>query len=179
MLTIFFLLKASYALALSLENVSLSTEANYLVCSWELKDIPIEKLDETLHHGIPVRLQFEIIIEKIRRFWWDETLLHHLVLREIYYDAVKNVYNVQFVGISSAPRAFSSLEEALNVAACAQNLPLLPANLIEPGAFYRLKIKATIIQRISPNLPSRVLRIIFKGGKIESDWKIIRFRFSN
>ncbi|OAG28075.1 DUF4390 domain-containing protein [Thermodesulfatator autotrophicus] len=175
---VFLLFIASSGFALSIKNLTLGSEGGYLVCSWNLYELPKNKLDAALHHGVPVRLQFEIVLEKIKRFWWDERLLYHIVLREIYYDAVKNIYLVQLVGSSSPPKAVSSLEEALALAGNARNVPIMPLNLLTPQQFYRLKIKVTAFQKISPNLPSRVLRFLFKGGKIESDWVTIRFKFS-
>ncbi|AEH45032.1 hypothetical protein Thein_1164 [Thermodesulfatator indicus DSM 15286] len=172
-----FLLKAQSGQAFSIKNLTLGSENGYLVCSWNLTKLPVTKLDAALHHGIPVRLQFEIVLERPKRFWWDERLLYHIVLREIYYDAVKKVYLVQLVGSSSPPKAVSSLKEALHLAGDVKNIPVIPLNLLKPKQFYRLKIKAILFQKISPNLPSRILRFIFRGGKIESDWVTIRFKF--
>ena len=174
-LTLFFLL-AARVLALEVQDLSLGTQKGYLVCSWHLTDVPYDKLDEALHHGIPFELRFYLALERIRRFRGDKTVLRHEVVREVYYDAVKNLYQVYFVGWPYPPRLVPSLEEAVSLAGDVKNLPLIPLSMLEKGKTYRLKVRAEIIQKASPGLPSRVLRFIFRGGKISSDWATLRFK---
>ncbi len=154
----------------------LGTQQGYLVCSWQLEDIPVQKLDEALHHGVPFEIRFYIELERIRRFRGDKTILRHEVVREVYYNAVKNLYQVYFVGLPYPPRNVPSLEEALALAGNVKSLPLLPLNTLQRGKSYRLKVRVVIYQKVSPGLASRVLRFLFRGGKIESDWARIRFK---
>jgi len=169
-------LLAGSALALEIQDLTLGTHQGYLVCSWRLVDVPVEKLDEALHHGIPFELRFFIELKKIRRFRGDKTILRHEVVREVYYNAVKNLYQVYFVGLPYPPKNVPSLEEALALAGDVEALPLLPLSSLERGKSYRLRVKAIIYQKVSPGLTSRVLRFLFRGGKIESDWVCVRFK---
>ncbi len=173
---LFLFVPLSRTLALEIQKVDLGAEGGYLVCSWELGDVPYQKLDESLHHGLPFELRFHLILTQIRRFRGDKTILRHEVVREIYYDAVKNLYYVHFVGWPYPPRHVPSLEEAIALAGNVKALPLIPLNRLERGKTYRLKVKAQIIQKVNPGLPSRVLRFLFRGGKIDSGWVSIRFK---
>jgi len=169
-------LLATPALALEIQDLTLGTHQGYLVCSWRLVDVPFAKLDEALHHGIPFELRFFIELEKIQRFRRDKKILRHEVVREVYYNAIKNLYQVYFVGLPYPPRNVTSLEEALALAGDIKALPLLPLTSLERGKSYRLKVKVIIYQKVSPGLTSRVLRFLFRGGKIESDWVYVRFK---
>ncbi len=175
-LSVIFFFYGATCFALEIQGLNLGAEKGYLVCSWQLSEVPFQKLDEALHHGIPFELRFYLVLEKIRRLRSDKTILRHEVVREIYYDAVKNLYQVYFVGWPYPPRQVPSLEEAVALAGNVKSLPLTPVSLLERGKTYRLKVKAEIHQKVNPGLPSRVLRFLFRGGKIESDWVSVRFK---
>ncbi|NPB09533.1 MAG: DUF4390 domain-containing protein [Thermodesulfobacteria bacterium] len=164
------------AWALEIVDLSVGGEKGYLVASWRLTDVPFAQLDEALRHGVPLKVIFEIRILELRTLRRDKEILRHQIVREIYYDSVKKLYFVQFVGLPELPRQATSLEEAMEMAGNLRALPLLPLHRLRPGKTYRLMVRCILVQTITPGLPSRVLRFVFRSGKIESDWASIRFK---
>ncbi len=175
LIPLFFLL-ASVSWALEIVDLSVGGEKGYLVASWRLSGVPFAQLDEALRHGVPLKVGFELRILEIRTLRRDKEILRHQVIRDIYYDSVKKLYFVQFVGLPELPRQASSLEEAMEMAGNFKALPILPLYRLRPGKTYRLMVRCVLTQTITPGLPSRVLRFVFRSGKIESDWVSIRFK---
>lgn len=172
---VFLLLKAP-ALAFEIRNLGVGTEKGYLVCYWEVADLPYEDLEEALKHGIPLEIKFEIVLLQLRSFRRDKEILRYETSREIYFDPVKKLYFVNFIGLPRLPQQTSSLEEAFEIAGNVKALPLIPINLLQPKSTYRLKVQGILIQKVQPGLPSRLLRFIFQSGKIKSKWASIRFK---
>ncbi len=167
---------APLAWALEIVDLNVGGEKGYLVASWRLAEVPYAQLDEALRHGVPLNVIFEIRILEIRTLRRDKEILRHRVQREIYYDSVKKLYFVQFVGLPELPRQATSLEEAMELAGNLKALPLLPLYRLRTDKSYRLMVRCLLVQTVTPGLPSRVLRFVFRSGKIESEWVSIRFK---
>jgi hypothetical protein len=163
------------AFALEIEGLGVGKKEGYLVCYWKLQDIPFAELDEALRHGIPLEIHFQVRLLEIRALRRDREVLRYDTVREIFFDPVKKLYFVNFLGLPKLPEQAMSLEEAFEIAGNVDSLPLLPINRLTTDRTYRLKVRALLVQKVSPGLPSRVLRFIFRSGKIESKWVSIRF----
>ena len=161
--------------ALEIKNLGVHKHQGYLFCHWRLDGVPFAELDEALRHGIPLEIRFQIHLIEIRPLRRDKEVLRYDTVREIYFDPVKKLYFVNFLGLPKLPEQAMSLEEAFEIAGQVENLPLLPVNRLTTDKTYRLKIKAVLVQKVTPGLPSRVLRFIFRNGKIESKWVSLRF----
>ncbi len=164
-----------WAYALEITHLGVGTEGNYLVCYWELVDLPYKELEEALKHSIPLEIRFEIILLQIRSLKRDKQLLRYETSREIYFDPVKKLYFINFIGLPRLPQQVTSLEEALEIAGNVKALPLLPINRLAPKHSYRLKVRSTLVQKLHPGLPSRLLRFIFQQGEMKSKWASIKF----
>ncbi|GEM_PF-2479406 len=163
-----------------ISNLEVHKKNGYLLMNCQLGgDIPYKYLDETLKHGISLRVTFYIVLTRIRTLLRDQVILEEQVNRLIYYQAVKNDYLIQYVGATIPPQNFSSLKEALTRATTLKNLPLLPLSQLSPSP-YRIKVKVVLSKEVSIpfpfTIPLRLLHFLFGSGKIESNWGSLDFR---
>ncbi len=177
----FVFISITRSLALEIYDLRVGAEQGYLVVSCQTGgDLPEERIDEALRHGVALRLQFKIILTRLRRLFRDKVILEQEVNRLVYYQAVKNVYLVQYEGAAIVPQRVPTIEEALKEAGKLENLPLIPLDKLKRQSTYRLKIKVIIQKEANPPLPFKIplkmLHFIFGGGKMESGWESIRFR---
>ncbi len=166
---------------LKIVQLKVDQQHGYLVASCQTSgDIPYEYLDEALKHGISLRVTFQITLLKVRPLFRDQVLLEEEVNRLLYYQAVKDDYLLQYVGATTTPQSFSSLEEALSKATTLKGLPLLPITQLQKNGHYRLKVRLVLRKEVNIpfpfTIPLRLLHFLFGGGKMESDWTSLDFR---
>jgi hypothetical protein len=177
-----FLLWAQTASAgIRLSHLQVGTEHGYLVASCTPEGgFPYRRIDEALKHGVTLRLQFQIVLVKVRKLFRDQVVLKEEVSRLLYYQTVKDVYLVQYVGSTVVPQPFSSVKEALKKAASLEALPIVPLARLNPQSGYRLKVRIVIKQEVGIpfpfKIPIKLLQFLFGDGKIKSNWVSIDFR---
>ncbi len=176
-------LLSSTTFALEIGTFSIKNENGYIVANCSLKDLPLSELEGVLKHAVALRVKFKLVLFRVRPLYKDQLILVQEVERLVFFNTVKNSYFVQYVGQNTLPKRASSIEKAFQLAGEITDLPILPVEHFEPQKEYILKIKAVIRRDTNQwlpikmlHLPIKILHFIFGGGKIESEWKSVRFR---
>ncbi len=173
---LFFLL-ATPVSALVISDLTVANSRNYVLAYFSLNDIPYQKVEEALRHGIPVRFRFQVELFELRRLRPDRKLLIQEVTRIIYFDHLKNVYLIHYPGTTHPIDQTQELKEAIKMATEINDLPLIPVQQLRSGKRYRLRVRGFLEKMATPSFPSRLVGVLFfrKESQV-TDWVSIKFR---
>jgi len=130
------------------------------------------KVEEALDKGIPLAIEVEYRLFRIRKFIWDAQLANWSFTHSIKYHALSRQYLVRGHGLeTSSVESFTTLQEALNFMGTLDGLSLpLPQQLDEttetknnPG--YRVQVRARLVIE---SLPAPLRPVAYTS----SDWRL-------
>jgi hypothetical protein len=122
---------------------------------------------DALDEGIPLTLLLDVQISSERRFLPDSTIAELQQRWELAFDALSQRYVVMNLN-SGAQTTYGSQAEALAALSRIRNLPLIDANLLEPGRRYEVSLRATVD---IGGLPAAVKLLVFwKDWSRSTDW---------
>jgi hypothetical protein len=98
---------------------------------------------EAVQEGIPLTLVVEIQVSRERRFLPDAGVAELEQRWRLAYDALSERYIVTNRN-SGAQTTFPTLDEALAVMSVIRNLPMIDADLLEPGRRHEVSLRATL-----------------------------------
>ena len=98
---------------------------------------------EAVQEGIPLTLVVEIQVSRERRFLPDAGVAELEQRWRMTYDALSERYIVTNRN-SGAQTTFPTLDEALAVMSVIRNLPMIDADLLEPGRRHEVSLRATL-----------------------------------
>jgi hypothetical protein len=123
---------------------------------------------DALASGLPLTIALDIELIRKRRFWADATEAELRQSYELSYHALSQRYIV--ANLNSGDRlTYATLFSALNFLGRLEGLPLIDAELLEPGAKYEVRIKASLDTGDLPG-PLRLLTFWRSDWELESEW---------
>lgn len=126
-----------------------------------------EALD-ALNSGVPLRIELDVEVIRVRGFWLDAVDAELSFMYELEYRPLSQRYIVRSVN-SGNQDSFSTLYSALNNLGRIQGLPIIDDAVLDPGSRYRVRLKARLSTRQYPS----ALRMLFfwrSQWQLESEW---------
>ena len=123
---------------------------------------------EALSSGVPLTIELQIDIIKIRRFYWDENDAQLAVRYQLEYRPLSQRYIVRNLN-SGEQDSFATLYTALNSLGRIQGLPVIDDALLEADRDYRVRVRALLNTQQYP-APLRLLFFWRDEWQLESEW---------
>ena len=119
-------------------------------------------------NGVPLIIAMDIRVDRKRNWWLDKevaTLTQNYLLL---YHALTEKYIIHNLN-SGIQENFSNLDTALWSLGRVDSLPLIDANLLEPGSEYGIELRTRLDIESLP-APMRPLAYISSDWQLQSDW---------
>jgi hypothetical protein len=126
-----------------------------------------EALD-ALNSGVPLTIELNVEVIRVRRLWPDDLEAELTVTYELEYRPLSQRYIVRNLN-SGDQNSFATLYSALNNLGRIQGLPVIDDALLEPGSAYRMRLRALLSTRQLP-APLRILFFWRSQWQLKSDW---------
>ena len=124
--------------------------------------------NEALNSGVPLTIELELEVIRMRRFLPDDLSAELRVRYELEYHPLSQRYLVRNLN-SGEQESFGTLYSALNNLGRVQGLPIIDEALLEDGRNYRLRLRALLSIRQYP-APLRLLFFWRGEWQLESEW---------
>jgi hypothetical protein len=103
-----------------------------------------------VREGVPLTLNLEIVIQRNRRFWLDETIAALEQRYELVFHALSSRYLVRNLN-SGEQTSYATLDAALDSMRVIQDLPILDRALIPERGRYEIGLRASLDVRTMPD----------------------------
>ncbi len=121
-----------------------------------------------LENGVPLTVEVQIQIIKHRSFIWNSTVANLAERYQISYHALTRRFIITNLN-SGDEQSFASYRDAITSLGQINDLPLIDAKLLEPGARYNIRMRAVLDIKDIPG-PLQLIASVFKSWDVESDW---------
>lgn len=121
-----------------------------------------------LSSGVPLRIELQLELIRVRRFVWDDAAAQLAIVNELEYRPLSQRYIVRNLN-SGDQDSFATLYSALNSLGRVQGLPVIDDALLEADASYRIRLRALLNTRQYP-APLRLLFFWRDQWQLESEW---------
>ena len=126
-----------------------------------------EALD-ALTSGVPLTIELQMELIRVRRFVWDDAAAQLTVRFELEYRPLSQRYIVR--NLNSGDRdSFATLYSALNNLGRIQGLPVIDDALLERNEDYRIRVRAMLQTQQYP-APLRLLFFWRSDWQLQSEW---------
>ncbi len=123
---------------------------------------------DALNSGVALRIELNLEVNRVRRFWPDPTDAELVVSYELEYRPLSQRYIVSNLN-SGDQDSFATLYSALNNLGRIQGLPVVDDSILEPGKTYRIRLRARLSTEQYP-APLRILFFWRDEWQLESEW---------
>jgi len=123
---------------------------------------------EVITDGLPLSLDLEIVVDRRRNLWPDETVATLEQHYELGFHALSQRYLVRNLN-SGEQTSFPTLDAALESLTVIADLPILDRSLVDPQLRYEVNLRATIDIRTMPDA-MRWLLFWAESFKQTSEW---------
>jgi hypothetical protein len=121
-----------------------------------------------LNSGVALRIELNLEVNRVRRFWTDPTDAELTIGYELEYRPLSQRYMVRNLN-SGDQDSFATLYSALNTLGRIQGLPVVDDAILEPGKPYRIRLRARLSTEQYP-APLRILFFWRDEWDLESEW---------
>ena len=121
-----------------------------------------------LENGLPLTVELQIEIIKHRSLWWNTRIAALTEHYQISFHALTRRFIITNLN-SGDQESFASYREAITNLGQVSDLPLIDADLIEPGDRYNVRMRAVLDIKSFPG-PLQLIASLFKGWDLTSDW---------
>ncbi len=123
---------------------------------------------EALNSGVPLTIELNLEVIRIRALWFDDVEAALTVTYELEYRPLSQRYVLRNLN-SGDQDSFSTLYSALNNLGRIQALPVIDDALLDPDSAYRMRLRALLSTRQYP-APLRILFFWRSQWQLTSDW---------
>ena len=121
-----------------------------------------------LSSGVPLTIELQMEVIRVRRFVWDDTAAELAIRYELEYRPLSQRYIVRNRK-SGYQDSFATLYSALNNLGRVQGLPVIDAALLEADKQYRIRLRAMLNTR-QYSAPLRLLFFWRSDWQLQSEW---------
>ncbi len=121
-----------------------------------------------LSSGVPLTIELQLEVIRVRRFVWDDTEAELALRYELEYRPLSQRYIVRNLN-SGDQDSFATLYSALNNLGRVQGLPIIDDALLEPGKDYRVRLRA-MLNTQQYSAPLRLLFFWRSEWQLQSEW---------
>ena len=123
---------------------------------------------EALSSGVPLTIELQLEVIRVRRFVWDDSEAELALRYELEYRPLSQRYLVRNLN-SGDQDSFATLYSALNNLGRVQGLPVIDDALLEYGKDYRIRLRAMLNTQQYP-APLRLLFFWRDEWQLQSEW---------
>jgi hypothetical protein len=123
---------------------------------------------EALSSGVPLTIELQLEVIRIRRFVWDDAEAELALRYELQYRPLSQRYLVRNLN-SGDQDSFATLYSALNNLGRVQGLPVIDDALLEYGKNYRVRLRA-MLNTQQYSAPLRLLLFWRDEWQLQSEW---------
>ena len=123
---------------------------------------------EALNSGVPLTIELNLEVIRIRGLWLDDVEAELTVTYELEYRPLSQRYVLRNLNRGDQD-SFSTLYSALNNLGRIQGLPVIDDALLDPDSAYRMRLRALLSTRQYP-APLRILFFWRSQWQLTSDW---------
>lgn len=123
---------------------------------------------QALSSGVPLTIEVQLEVIRVRRFVWDDAAAQLAINYELEYRPLSQRYIVRNLN-SGDQDSFATLYSALNNLGRVQGLPVIDDALLEADKSYRIRLRALLNTRQLP-APLRLLFFWRDQWQLESEW---------
>jgi hypothetical protein len=123
---------------------------------------------EALNAGVPLTIELQTQIIRVRRFYLDEVEADLATRFELEYRPLSQRYIVRNLN-SGDQSSFATLFSALNNLGRITSLPVIDAALLDPDSGYRIRVRAMLQTQQYP-APLRLLFFWRSEWHLQSEW---------
>ncbi len=121
-----------------------------------------------LNNGVALRIELNLEVMRVRRFWVDHTDAELVISYELEYRPLSQRYIVRSLN-SGDQDSFATLYSALNNLGRIQGLPVVDDSILVSNKAYRIRLRARLSTEQYP-APLRILFFWRDQWQLESDW---------
>jgi hypothetical protein len=141
------------------------------VCEMEARVIfPLnEDVRSALADGAKVRLALQVVIDKRRRYWFDDKQVDATLRRELTWNAVSQRYILKYLDLGEQ-ESFADLDESLVAAGVISGWQIKVDRRLDPDTMYQISVRAGYR---SNSLPDKLRALAFwsDGWVHRTEWK--------
>lgn len=138
------------------------------------------RLEDVITRGIPLYFDFEVIVERPRKYWVNEHIVTRSFMYRLSYHGLTKQYRLARVTQatpdgSSLYQSFEKLSDALRVMSRIHALPLVDRQRLTPGESYLARLRLALNQSQLPK-PFQIDAITDSGWRIAAktmEWSFI------
>jgi len=123
---------------------------------------------EALSSGVPLTIELQLEVIRMRRFVWDDAEAELALRYELEYRPLSQRYIVRNLN-SGYQDSFATLYSALNNLGRVQGLPVIDDALLEYGKNYRIRLRA-MLNTQQYSAPLRLLLFWRDEWQLQSEW---------
>jgi hypothetical protein len=123
---------------------------------------------EALDNGVPLTLHMEIEVQRVRRWWTNETITQLEQRHQLTYHAFSDQYLLRNLN-SGELTIHPGLHQALLALGAVNEFPLVDADRIEADEEYQVQLRTTLDIEALPT-PLRPVAYVTPAWRLSSDW---------
>ena len=155
--------------ALTLDGVEVALEDGVYTLDARLQlELP-EPARRAMESGLTLRLDYEIVVDRVRRYMVNAEVAALVQRYEVSYHALSQRWLVRNLN-TGEQQDFGSLQAALDRACDLRGLPVIDAALVAAGPAYEGRIRAVLGMNTAPDVFGWLL-FWTDDWSAESDWK--------
>ncbi len=121
-----------------------------------------------LHNGVPLNVEMQMVVDRFRRWMWDDTVASLKQRYQLSHHALSGRYVVANLNSGDAV-SFPDLDAALQFLERVERLPLIDESLLEEDRRYEAAARVTLdVKELSG--PLRFLSRFWGDWRISSEW---------
>lgn len=157
-------------------DFSVTNSREDLLLYLKVKDAFTKPIRDAVASGLPTTFSFFIILEEVRRFWANQTLVEETLTHTIKYSNLKKEFVVTRSWEEEAPVPLKTIEEAQERMTRIDGFKVLRLDRLRKGNTYRIQAKAKLSRM---NLPFylRTIMVMASMWEFETDWHTIEFTY--
>ena len=132
-----------------------------------------EEVVEAINSGVPVTLEIDTEVQRMRRYWWNETIARNKQAFVLTRHALTEQYVITNQ-VTGDRHAFLSFNDAVNSLSQSQGLPVIARSLLEEDERYRGEVRIRLDIESLP-APMRPLAYLSPAWRMASSWRSWRF----
>ena len=165
---------ARAATEISIQDVQVAADEGVYELDARL-DLPLpEGARKAVESGLTLRLTYEIVIDRVRRYMLDAEIASLEQRYEVSYHALSQRYLVRNLN-TGEQQDFGTLQGALERVSEIRGLPVLDTALVTPGPVYEGRIRAVLDLSTAPDVLGWLL-FWSDDWSATSDWKSCTLR---
>jgi len=123
---------------------------------------------EALENGVLITMRVSVNVERVREYFWNETVEQQLQHYQLQYHALSGQYLVARLD-STEQQSYLSLTSALRAMGSIRNLSLIDKSAVKEGETYHVQLHSELDTNALP-APLRPMAWLSSEWQLRSDW---------